>query len=113
NTWYALWDWEENTNMPSEVPAELVGYQQQITNTALAMEERIKAAEAMAADAIGGRMLISLAAEKALPEKVTSAVSQHIFNNPDQQVRTLASEYFVRPGGKTLSIKKVTALEGE
>ena len=113
NTWYALWDWEENTNMPSEVPAELAGYQQQITNTALSMEERIKAAEAMANDAVGGRMLISLASEKALPEKVTSAVSRHIFNNPDQQVRTLASEYFVRPGGKTLSIKKVAALEGD
>jgi putative heme-binding domain-containing protein len=58
-------------------------------------------------------MLISLAAEKKLPEKLASSVSQHIFNNPDQQVRTLASEYFVRPSGKTLSVKKVVALEGD
>ncbi len=113
NTWYAIWDWEGNTATTSQVPAELAGYQQQITNDALSMNDRIKAAEMMATDASGGSMLLSLAAENKLPKEVTAAVSKNIFNNPSQQVRTLASEYFVRPGGKTLAMKNVTALQGD
>ena len=113
NTWYALWDWEGKTGTSSQVPAELAGYQQQVTNTAVSLEERIKAAEAMAADEAGGRMLISLATEKKLPEKVKAAVAKTIFNNPNQQVRTLATEYFDRPGDKSIAVKDVLTLEGD
>ena len=41
------------------------------------------------------------------------SVSQLIFNNPEQEVRVLAGEFFSRPGGVSFSIQNILALQGE
>ncbi len=114
NDWYSLWDWEKpDANMPSEIPDEITRHQKILTDASAVMKDRQQAAREMAGDKIGGKLLISLASEKQLPQEVMSPIAQTIFNNPDREVRTLASEYFKRPGGHTLSVKKIAQIEGK
>jgi hypothetical protein len=47
----------------------------------------------MAENKTGGEMLIGLTAEKKLPKEVITEVSKVIFNNPDQSVCVLASNF--------------------
>jgi len=45
---------------------------------------------------------------------VTDEVSKVIFTNPDQSVRVLAGDYFVRPGGMaSFSIPKIAGMPGQ
>jgi putative heme-binding domain-containing protein len=68
----------------------------------------------MANDAIGGQMLIGMAADNSLPKELFSEIGIVIFNNPDLAVRVQASSYFKKPGTvKTFSIKNILALKGD
>ena len=114
NDWYALWDWENFEREESfMVPEDIALLQKQLLDQALPDDERVGAAKKMATDAIGGRLLISLAADRRLSKKMISAISSEIFKNPELEIRTLASEYFEKPGGKKFSTRYIISLNGD
>lgn len=114
NDWYALWDWEKLEKMESfQLPKDIALLQKKVLNEALPILERIEAGEKMAESAIGGRLLISLASDQQLPKELISAISVEIFNNPELEIRTLASEYFEKPGGKKYSASNIISLKAD
>lgn len=85
-----------------------------LDNDATPLKDKLEAAAAMAKDKSGGEMLIGLASDKKLGKELIAEVSKFIFNNPDQTVRVLASDYFKNPGGTTaLSIPKIAKIPGD
>ena len=70
-------------------------------------------AQAMAENAIGGQMLLSMRAENILPSELFPEVEALIFNNPDLGVRVQAANYFKKPGsGKTYPISAIAKMKG-
>ncbi|MEX2592874.1 MAG: PVC-type heme-binding CxxCH protein [Anditalea sp.] len=115
NEWsnFAMQIPEEETPISPELQKEMLKLKAKLENNATPMEERIKAATAMAKDKTGGEMLIGMAAENKLSKELLAEVSKVIFNNPDQSVRVLAGDYFTKPGGTaTLSISKISEIPG-
>ena len=77
------------------------------------IDEKRWNARAMAKDAIGGQMLLSMRAENILPSEIIPEVEALIFNNPDLGVRVQAANYFKKPGsGKTYSIGAIAKMKG-
>jgi putative heme-binding domain-containing protein len=102
----------------SEISAEsqkkMLAQKLKLENSASSVKDKADAINAMAKDKVGGQMLIGLAAEKKLSTQLIAEVSKVIFNNPDQTVRVLASDYFKKPGMEVaLSIPKIAKLQGE
>jgi putative membrane-bound dehydrogenase-like protein len=115
-------DWSNfKMNLPataSEITAEsqkkMLAQKLKLENNASSTKDKFDAINAMAKDKVGGEMLIGLAAEKKLSPQLTAEVSKVIFNNPDQTVRVLASDYFKKPGLEVaLSIPKIARLQGD
>lgn len=115
-------DWSDfKMSLPatdSEISAEsqkkMLAQKLKLENNASSAKDKIDAITAMAKDKVGGEMLIGLAAEKKLSTQLTAEVSKVIFNNPDQTVRVLASDYFRKPGvDVALSIPKIAKLQGD
>ena len=81
------------------------------------MQERRYRVYEMAADSVGGQLLIGMAAAKTLPSDILPYVEERIFKNPSAVVRVQASNYFKRPGTKTIysisRISKLTANEAK
>ena len=114
NDWYILWDWKDfEKGTGFQIPKEIVQLQKRLLNSDLAMAKRIDDARQMANTAVGGRLLISLAASGELSKEIIAGVSREIFNNPEQDIRTLASEYFEKPGAKTYAISSIVSLTGD
>ncbi len=100
--------------MSPEAQKKMLELRAKVLNPALPVPEKAAAAAEMARDKTGGEMLIGLAVEKKLPEEVIAEVSKVIFTNPDQSVRVLASDYFVRPGGvAAFSIPRIAKTPGQ
>jgi putative heme-binding domain-containing protein len=75
------------------------------------LNERKWRVQEMAADSIGGQLLLGMAAEKKLPEILFPFVQEKIFLNPDATVRVQASSYFKRPGSdKTYAIPAIATM---
>ncbi|MFC5410930.1 PVC-type heme-binding CxxCH protein [Larkinella bovis] len=114
NDWATLLNWDEV--MPpklSEAGQKAMAMRQKLLEEYTSAEDRQKLAKAMAVSPEGGMLLVGLAAEKKLPESLKPVISEVIFTNPDQSVRTMAGDYFTRPGGAAaLSLKKIAALSG-
>lgn len=116
NNWASLYDWSKSgINVVYERKlAEMKVKMQKMLDAGLATDERKWNAQDMAADSIGGQMLIGLAAEKKLPAVVTPFVEAAIFNNPDITIRSQASKYFKRKGvGKIFAVDAITQLQGD
>jgi putative membrane-bound dehydrogenase-like protein len=62
-------------------------------------------AEKMALDSYGGKLLLAEAAAGKLSSKASEAINAHIFNNPDLSIRSMAADYFSRPGGSNISLE--------
>jgi putative membrane-bound dehydrogenase-like protein len=62
-------------------------------------------AEKMALDSYGGKLILAEAASGKLSSKAKEALNVHIFNNPDLSIRSMAADYFNRPGGSSLSLE--------
>jgi hypothetical protein len=77
------------------------------------LDERKWRTREMAADSIGGQLLIGLAAEKKLSASILPFVEETIFRNPSLAVRIQAANYFKRPGSnKIFSIEEISRLSG-
>ena len=109
NTWANLLNWQDATAQFSPAYQKMVKLQVEV-GSELPVAQRIKAAETMARDPDGAKLLIGMASEKRLPPEVKQAVSAVIFNNPDQSVRTMASDYFPRQG-KTYSVDLIAHMQ--
>ncbi|MHC4995456.1 MAG: PVC-type heme-binding CxxCH protein, partial [Planctomycetota bacterium] len=57
-------------------------------------EQRDAAIAQLAADELGGKALIALAAEGKLDDELTKLIAAQIYNNPSPEVRTLATNFF-------------------
>jgi putative heme-binding domain-containing protein len=114
NDWYALWDWESlEKGDRFLIPIEIAQLQKRLLDENEPTFKRIRYAKQLARTAVGGRLLISLAASGELPKEYIKAASGEIFNNPEQDIRTLASEYFEKPGGMTYAISSIVSLKGD
>jgi putative membrane-bound dehydrogenase-like protein len=95
NDWAKFLDWEEI--MPTKVSAS---EQKMLTNRQILLDEykteaeKRKVALEMARSPEGGQILVGLAADKKLSDKLIKAITPTILKNPDQSVRTMAKEYF-------------------
>ncbi len=77
------------------------------------MKDRIEAGKKMAGTLIGGRLLIALAVNDHLSKEIIQNVSGALFENPFQEVRTLASGYFSKSNKRALSQSKILTLTGD
>ena len=114
NDWANLLDWDKV--MPpklSESEQNMLALRQKLLDEYTSAEDKQKLARDMAASSEGGKLLVGLAADKKLPPEVSAAIGETIFLNPDLNVRTMAADYFTRPGGAAaLSLKKIAGLTG-
>ncbi|MBC8156378.1 MAG: c-type cytochrome, partial [Bacteroidetes bacterium] len=109
NDWATLLDWKEASTQLSANVQKMLKLQVTIMDE-LPLAQRQKAAEVMAKDPAGAKMLIALAAENRLAKDLRPPISAVIFTNPDQSVRTLASDYFTRKDGQ-FSIDQIVRME--
>ena len=114
NDWHDLMDWSRinlNTDYQRRL-AQMKVKRQIILDERQSSDERKWRTEEMAADSIGGQMLIALAAENKIPKLIVPFAEASIFNNPDQAVRIQAGKYFKRPGvRKIYSIEEIVKLK--
>ncbi len=114
NDWYTLRDWKEFDEGNSlNIPKEVAILQEKVLNKDLSLTNRINAGKEMAGSLIGARLLIGLAADKQLDVEITTAISSTIFDNPELEIRTLASEYFENKEEEKLSLSKIISLNGD
>jgi putative membrane-bound dehydrogenase-like protein len=112
NDWYALWDWEAEKGEGFRIPDNIAILNEILLNGDTSTEKKIDAGKDMAGSLIGGRLLISLASKERLSNEVISGISEAIFNNPELEIRTLASEYFKKTGEKQMAIPNILKLTG-
>ncbi len=116
NDWYSLLDWSKiNLNTAYERKLATMKVKRQIIlDERQSKDDRSWYTQEMAADSVGGQLLIGLMAENKLPALLLPVVQQHIFNNPDLSVRVQAGKYVKRSGdGKTFSIDAIAQLHGD
>ncbi len=99
NDWADLLDWKDAAAQTSPQMQRMMKLQFDV-GSELPMPQRVKAAEELAKDPAGGKMLLAMVAETKLPKEIIAAVAKVIHTNPDLQVRTLASDYFPREDNK-------------
>ncbi len=116
NDWYKLVDWSKvniNTGYERKL-AQMKVKKQAILDEHQSLDERKWRVQEMASDSVGGQLLIGLAAENKLPQKLLTFIEDTIFKNPDPAVRVQASNYFKRPGSdKTYSINDIAKLPAD
>ncbi len=113
NDWHSLLNWSKiniNTGYERKL-AQMKVKKQIILDERQSMDERKGRLQEMAADSVGGQLIIGLAADNKLPQKLLPFIEENIFRNPDPGVRVQAGKYFKRPGaGKIYSIENITRL---
>ncbi len=116
NDWYSLLDWSKiSLNTAYERKLALMKVKKQIVlDEQQSLNERKWKVQEMAADSVGGQLLIGMASENKLPKQVLPFIEEAIFKNPDAAIRVQASKYFKRPGaGKTFSIQDISKLTAD
>lgn len=115
NEWHDLKDWaaEEKTADEEREAQRLQTLREEVLQEDVPTQERIAAAEEMAESASGGRQLLSLIADGALPAGVQEAVREGLLKNPDRTVRVLARYYLERPEAEAFEAEAVVALESD
>ncbi len=116
NDWFNLLDWSKiNVNTAYERRlAEMKVKRQVVLDERQANQERKWRAGEMAADSIGGQMLIGLVAENKLPVFLLDDIQESIFNNPSLAVRVQADKYIKRKIGRQLfSIDSIAHIAGD
>ncbi|MBD3629974.1 PVC-type heme-binding CxxCH protein [Cyclobacterium sp.] len=105
---------ELKANLSPEIQKEMLALKSTIESSNAATAEKIQAAKAMARDKTGGLMLLGLAEKEALSPELKAAVSEVIFDNPEQAIQVLAGDYFDHPSPETAySLANITALDSD
>ena len=113
NDWFAIWDWEEENEEGFSVPDNIANLHEILLSQDASTKKKIEAGNEMAGSLIGGRLLISLAAKDKLSSEIISGISKAILNNPELEIRTLASEHFKKPGEKQRTIPAILKLTAD
>ncbi len=113
NDWATLLNWEDV--MPTTVSAveqKMLANRQILLDEYKTDAEKRKVALEMAHDPEGGKILVGLAADKKLSDKLIKAVTYTLLRNPDQSVRTMAKDYFsAKPDAPTVVTQTAPAME--
>jgi putative heme-binding domain-containing protein len=106
NTWENViaWKVEEEQQLSREQKWMIQSENSLLFDTTLVAERKQELAQKLALDTYGARLLMVDAAKGKIKPKVRELIELHIFNNKDISIRSLAADYFKRPGGKSLSI---------
>ncbi len=115
NDWFSLYDWSKVEGDPAAnaTNPEMQKLQFKLIDEHTTSKEKIAAAKEMAKDVAGGKILVKLAADKKLSREILQETAETISNNPDQGVRVMASDYFIKAGGKkNYSISTIAKMEG-
>ena len=106
NTWENViaWKQEEEQQLSREQKWMIASENSLLNDTMLVVEKKQELAQKLALDIYGARLLLADAAKGKIKPKVRELIELHIFNNKDLSIRSLAADYFRRPGGKSLSI---------
>lgn len=76
-------------------------------------EEKLKIAQQLAKDPEGGEIIMDLKANYRIGGKeMDAAIAKHIFDNPNANVRVLASQYFTRDGSESYNIGFISRTKG-
>lgn len=113
NDWAELLNWKQVTAQ-SMTPAyrKMLELKKKVATKDVSVKDRILAAKQMVNDADGGNMLLDLKSQGQMPDTVSKSIREDIFNNPDPQVRSLASQFFTR-SGKPLKIDFITRMKSD
>ncbi|TAG16994.1 MAG: dehydrogenase [Cytophagia bacterium] len=104
NDWQDLLNWQQATAAQlTPQQKKMLQFSDQMLNAKAPQKQRARAAQALALDPFGAKLLVTLASEYKIPEELKSVVAEYIFSNPDKSIRMLATDYFARVGGKQLS----------
>jgi putative membrane-bound dehydrogenase-like protein len=99
NDWAALVDWKKNdATVVIPVNQKMLTLKKNLSDQAQSLHARISAAKQMAVDPSGGDMLIEMRVQGKLSDTIAKSVSDLIFRNPSQHVRTVGSQFFPRNG---------------
>lgn len=116
NDWFALLNWSKvniNTGYERKL-AQMKVKKQTMLDERQSLDERKWRVQEMAVDSVGGQLLIGLAADNKLPEKLLPFIEEAIFKNPDVTIRVQAGRYFARPGTeKKFSIADISKLPAD
>lgn len=115
NDWFSLYDWSkiDGEQIAGTADPEIQKLQFKLVDEYTSAKDKIAAAKEMAKDVAGGKILVKLAADKKLSKEILLATAETIANNPDQGVRVMAGDYFVKAGGKkNYSINAISKIEG-
>jgi len=106
NTWENViaWKVEEEQQLSQQQKWMIQSENSLINDTTLVLEKKQELAQKVALDTYGARLLMLDAAKAKIKTKVRELIELHIFNNKDISIRSLAADYFKRPGGKSLSV---------
>jgi putative heme-binding domain-containing protein len=106
NTWENIiaWKQEEEQQLSREQKWMIQSENLLLNDTTLVLEKRQELAQKLAMDTYGARLLMVDAAKGKIKPKIRQLIELHIFNNKDISIRSLAADYFKRPGGKSLSL---------
>jgi len=106
NTWENViaWKQEEEQQLSREQKWMIQSENSLLNDTTLVAEKKQELAQKLALDTYGARLLMVDAAKGKIKSKVRELIELHIFNNKDLSIRSLAADYFKRPGGKSLSL---------
>ena len=106
NTWENViaWKVEEEQQLSQQQKWMIQSENSLINDTTLVLEKKQELAQKVALDTYGARLLMLDAAKGKIKTKVRELIELHIFNNKDISIRSLAADYFKRPGGKSLSV---------
>ena len=111
NDWADLLNWEEAiAPVLTESYKKMLDLKKMVADKAQPMDKRIASAKLMAKDPDGGNMLLDMKAQYGLPDTITKSVSEEIFNNPNKNVRIVASQFFSRKG-QTVKIDFVARMK--
>ncbi|MEP7268274.1 MAG: PVC-type heme-binding CxxCH protein [Saprospiraceae bacterium] len=114
NDWKNLYDWKKfNQNQLPASFNRMITLQEKLLSTA-SESEKIKIATRMAKDGEGGKLLLTLIALEQIKGKIKDTVSTILVNNPDIEVRSMASDLFWRKTNKKsfqYSIELITKMQ--
>ncbi|MDQ6481714.1 PVC-type heme-binding CxxCH protein [Dyadobacter sp. LHD-138] len=99
NDWADLMDWKKLEGHPAApVNQKMLSLKKNLSDNNQPLSSRISAAKQMAMDPVGGDMLIEMRVQGKLADTIAKSVSDLIFKNPNQNVRTVGSQFFPRNG---------------
>jgi hypothetical protein len=106
NSWENViaWKEEEEQQLSSAQKGMIQSEESLLNDSTLTADKRQNLAQKLALDTYGARLLMVDAAKGKIKPKIRQLIEPHIFNNKDMSIRSLAADYFRRPGGKTLSL---------